>query len=75
MYDKKKKKRRVNTVAPYSNEQWELEEDLRALTRSEAVRADPARLKKVKELAKSKLDEFQRKKDEAQEGINLAAEK
>lgn len=71
-----KKKKRKNTALccePYSPEKWELEEDLRSLARAKAVEADPERLKKVKALAKTKLAEYQRKKDEAQELINLAA--
>ena len=72
----KKKKRRVKPACcePCSPEKWEIEEDLRCVTRAKAVEDDPERMKKVKALAKDKLDEYQRKKDEAQEGINLAAQ-
>lgn len=73
-YEKKRKKRRATACDTLQcDRDWELEEDLRAVTRAEAVRSDPERMKKVKELAKSKLDEYQRKKDEAQKAIELAA--
>lgn len=67
-------KKKSNKVEQYSPEKWEIEDDLRAVARANAVKADPERMKKVKALAKEKLDEFQRKKDEAQEAINLAAQ-
>ena len=73
-YEKKKKKRRAEDICCKSSTDWEIEEDLRAVTRAEAVKADPERMKKIKALAKEKLGEYQRKKEEAQEGINLAAE-
>lgn len=74
-YEKKKKKRKsVDVGVPWSPEQYELEEDLRAVTRAEAVQSDPERMKKVRALAKQKLDEYQRRKDEAQKGIELAAQ-
>ena len=72
-----KKKRRKSTVAkcvPYSDEQWQIEEDLRCLARAEAVEADPNRMKKVRALAKQRLDESRRKKDEAQKLIDLGTE-
>lgn len=75
MYEKKRKRKSsAEKVAPYSPEKWELEEDLRAVIRAKAVTDDPERMKKVKALAKERLDEYQRKKDEAQEAISLAAE-
>jgi maleate cis-trans isomerase len=72
-YEKKKKRKTADKCCMPSSD-WEIEEDLRAVTRAEAVKADPERMKKVKALAKEKLGEYQRKKEEAQEGINLAAE-
>jgi len=72
-YEKKKKRRAAEICCCISSTDWEIEEDLRAVTRAEAVKADPERMKKVKALAKEKLGEYQRKKEEAQEGINLAA--
>jgi len=53
---------------------WEVEEDLRAVARADAVRSDPDRMKKVKALAKTKLDESKRKKEEAQKMIELGQE-
>ena len=53
---------------------WEVEEDLRAVARADAVRSDPDRMKKVKTLAKTKLDESKRKKEEAQKMIELGQE-
>jgi hypothetical protein len=73
-FEKKKKRRRVNAVEAYSPENWEIEEDLRAVTRADAVKADPERMKKVRALAKTKLDEYKRQKDQAQQGIELATE-
>jgi hypothetical protein len=70
----KKKKSTGACCEAYSPEKWEIEEDLRCLTRAKAVEADPERMKKVKALAKEKLAEYQRRKDEAQEAINLAAQ-
>jgi hypothetical protein len=65
-----KKKRNLTTV-DYSPERWEIEEDLRAIARAEAVKADPERMKKVKTLAKEKLEESKQKKEEAQKMIDL----
>lgn len=73
-YEKKKKRKTADKCCCMTSSDWEIEEDLRAVTRAEAVKADPERMKKVKALAKDKLGEYQRKKEEAQEGINLAAE-
>jgi hypothetical protein len=50
---------------------WEVEEDLRALARAKAVKADPERMKKVKALAKSKLDDYKRREDEAKTMVDL----
>lgn len=72
-YEKKKKrKNKVTGPELFSEEKWQIEEDLRAVARAKAVEADPERMKKVKALAKEKLDESKRKKDEAQELIDLA---
>ncbi|MEN6383523.1 MAG: hypothetical protein ABFC86_09790 [Rectinema sp.] len=73
----KKKKRRPSAKNPCicdSPEDWEVERDLEAIARADAVRADPARMEKVKALAKRKLDESKRKKDEAQKMIELGTE-
>ncbi len=57
------------------DERWQIEEDLRSVARADAVNADPERMKKVRALAKEKLDESKRKKDEAQKLIDLAQTK
>ena len=67
----KRKRRSSPKVEPYSPEKWEIEEDMRAYARGKAVESDPERMKKVKALAKSKLDESLRKKEEAQRMIDL----
>lgn len=51
--------------------QYQIEEDLRSLARAAAVKKDPERMKEVKVLAKKKLDESKRRKDEAETMINL----
>jgi hypothetical protein len=50
---------------------WEVDSDLRAIAQASAVKNDPERMRKVKALAKKKLDESKRKKDEAQMLIDL----
>ncbi|MBU2685597.1 MAG: hypothetical protein KKF27_20340 [Gammaproteobacteria bacterium] len=67
----KRKKKRYSGVAVDSMEHWEVEEDLRAVARAEAVRKDPERMKKVKVLAKEKLDESKRREQEAKTMVNL----
>lgn len=75
-YEKKRKRKKAVKDYPtvMSNERWEIEEDLRCVARAEAVEADPERMKKVRALAKEKLDESRRKKDEAQRMIELGTE-
>lgn len=70
-YEKKRKRKKLTETYPMSNERWEIEEDLRCVARADAVNADPERMKKVRALAKEKLDESRRKKDEAQKMIEL----
>ena len=50
---------------------WEVERDLEALARANAINKDPDRLKKVQELAKKKIDESKGKKAEAEYVIDL----
>lgn len=73
-FEKKKKRRpSVKTAGePYSEERWEIERDLEAITRAVAVKADPERMKKVKAMAKEKLEENRLKKESAQQAIELA---
>jgi hypothetical protein len=70
-FEKKKKKKSSLGIQPTSPEDWECEEDLRAVARAKAVESDPDRMKKVKSLAKTKLDESMRRKEEAQRMIDL----
>ena len=53
---------------------WEIEEDLRAIARAESIKSDPERMKKVRALAKTKLNENMRKKEETQKMIDLGQE-
>jgi hypothetical protein len=57
-----------------NDEKWEIKCDLDAIARSCAVKADPARMKKVKAMAKDMLEESRRKKDEIQSMIDLGLE-
>lgn len=66
------KKKSSGMAMPTSMTDWELEEDLRCVARAKAVRDDPERMKKVKVLAKKKLEEYKRRKEEAQTLIDLA---
>ena len=50
---------------------WEVRADLDAVARAHSVRKDLERMKKVHALAKRKLDESKRRKDEAQHMITL----
>jgi hypothetical protein len=76
-YEKKKKGRKANrgvdTAMPsvMDDKQWETREDLNAVVRAKAVNADPERMKRVKILAKQKLDESLGKKKEAEQLIKL----
>jgi hypothetical protein len=73
-YEKKKKRNRTTGPCCVDNKDWEVEEDLRAIARADAVKADPERTKAVKALAKQKLDESKQKKEEAQHMIDLGTE-
>ncbi len=73
-YEKKKKRNRITGPCCVDNKDWEVEEDLRAIARADAVKADPERMKAVKALAKQKLDESKQKKEEAQRMIDLGTE-
>ncbi len=52
-------------------EDWRIEGDLEALTRAIAVRKDPDRMKKVKELAKKRLEENKIRRDQAQQMVDM----
>ncbi len=71
MQYKKKRKKTTDSPVAYNPEKWEIEQDLQALGRASGVRKDPERMKKVQTLAKQKIDENKRKKEEVQEMIDL----
>lgn len=68
------RKGNVSDVPMRMNE-YEVEQDLDAIARAHAVSKDPERMKKVKTLAKTKIAENQRKKEEAEHAIKLGKEK
>ena len=68
---RKKKKGNIACCEPYSDERWQIEEDLRAVARAAAVEKDPERMKKVKALAASKLDESKIRQEEADRMVAL----
>lgn len=51
-----KKRISLNTVS--EDQDWKVESDLRCVMEAEAIEADPARIKKVRELAKKKMLEI-----------------
>ena len=53
---------------------YECDEDLRAIARAEACKADPKRMEKVKALAKKKLDENKARRDVINKEIELGTE-
>lgn len=75
-YEKKRKRKSTASMGPAYPDmgRYEIEEDLRCVARADAVKGDPERMKKVCALAKEKLDESRRKKDEAQKMIELGTE-
>ena len=73
-YERKKRKSGKIRVSSRPNDnmnRWEVEEDLRSIARANACKACPDRMKKVKALAAEKMEESKRKKEEAQEMIEL----
>jgi hypothetical protein len=72
---KKKSAASVLKAAPADDKRWreryEAEEDLRVLTRAAAVRKDPDRMARCKAMAKEKLEETQRRKDDAISEANM----
>ena len=70
-YEKGKRKGTAKVECCPSMMDYEVEEDLRAVARASAVQKDPERMKKVAALAKTKLEESKRKKDEAERMIDL----
>jgi len=68
---RKRKGTAANGPVECCDHDWECEEDLRAVARAKAVHADPERLAKVQKLAKSKLEESEKRREEAQAMIDL----
>ncbi len=62
---------KVKMSVPCEVDDWEVERDLDALTRAAAVKRDPERMKKVKELAKRKLEENKIRRDAAQQAVDI----
>ena len=62
---------KVKMSVPCEVDDWEVERDLDALTRATAVKRDPERMKKVKELAKRKLEENKIRRDAAQQAVDI----
>jgi len=60
-----------NTICCAVDEEWEVERDLDALVRAKAVQKDPERMKKVQALAKKRLDESKRRRDQEQAKVDL----
>ena len=51
--------------------EWEIERDLEALCRAEAVKKDPKRLERAKALAKKKLEENKARLAETQRVVDM----
>ena len=58
-------------TAVCENEEWEIERDLDAIVRANAVKKDPERMKKVQALAKKRLEANKRRRDEAQALVDM----
>lgn len=52
------KKDSIKGIAPFSNTDWQTEDDLRTLTRAVEIKKDPKRMKAAQALAKKKLEEM-----------------
>lgn len=53
------------------DQEWEIERDLDCLVRAKAVEKDPERMKKVQALAKKRLEENKRRRDEVQALVDM----
>lgn len=53
------------------DQEWELGRDLDCLVRAKAIQKDPERFKQVQALAKKRLEENKRRRDEAQSMVDL----
>jgi hypothetical protein len=61
----------MDKVQVLDEEEWRIEGDLDAVVRARAVEKDPERMKKVRALAKKKLEENKRRRDEAQALVDM----
>jgi hypothetical protein len=72
MGEKKKKKRKnVNAVEPYSDEEWRARGDAEALARAEAVKCDTERMAAAKAWAARELEKNKAAQAEAQKLVEL----
>lgn len=53
------------------DQDWEIERDLDAVVRARAVEKDPERMKKVKALARKRLEDNKRRRDEMQALVDM----
>lgn len=53
------------------DQEWEIDRDLDAVVRARAVEKDPERMKKVKALAKKRLEDNKRRRDEMQALVDM----
>jgi hypothetical protein len=67
----KGKRSTIGRPEPWSEEHWKIERDLEAIIRAKAVEKDPERMKKVRAMAKQKVDEYKRQEEEAKAAIDL----
>ncbi len=76
--EKRKKRKGTGAALPVDccssdwDKRYQVEEDLRAITRAKAVESDPVRMDLCRKLAVEKLDENKRKREESQSVIDLA---
>jgi hypothetical protein len=54
-----------------NEKRWEIESDLEALCRAEAVRKDPKRMEACRKLAKEKLEESKKRRDQLQSMVDM----
>lgn len=60
-----------NQAISTCDQEWEIERDLDAVVRARAVEKDPERMKKVKALAKKRLEDNKRRRDEMQALVDM----
>ena len=61
----------MNQAIATCDQEWEIERDLDAVVRARAVEKDPERMKKVKALAKKRLEDNKRRRDEMQALVDM----